>query len=261
MIRALSTAATGMEAQQQRIDITANNLANVNTTGFKKSRASFQDLLYQTVRAPGTSAAQGVQVPTGLQIGQGVRTVSSQKIYTGGDFAQTGNQLDIAIEGGGFFQVSLPGGELVYSRAGNMTLNSEGQVVTQDGYPLEPAVSIPQDATSVTIGSDGTVSVIQAGQPAATEVGQIQLAGFLNPAGLDSIGRNFYRQTSASGDPQVGPPGIQGLGTLSQGSLEMSNVKVVEEMISLISSQRAYEVNSKVIKAADEMLQTTSNVG
>lgn len=261
MIRALSTAATGMEAQERQIDITANNLANVNTAGFKKQRAQFQDLLYQTVRAPGTSSAQGVQVPTGLQIGNGVRTVSSQKLFTTGDFRQTGNQFDVAIEGDGFFQVTLPDGDIAFTRAGNFTISAEGQLVTADGYQLEPAVSIPPDAETVTVGADGTVSVVQAGQTAATEVGQIQLANFINPAGLQNMGRNFMRQSTASGEPQIGPPGVAGLGTLSQGFLEMSNVKVVEEMIGLIASQRAYEINSKVISAADEMMQNTANMG
>ena len=260
MIRALHTAATGMDAQQQRMDVTANNLANVNTAGFKKSRAHFQDLLYQTVRAPGTSSAQGLRVPTGLQVGLGVRTVSAQKTFTPGDLAQTGNQLDIAIEGNGFFQVSMPDGQISYTRAGNFTVNDQGQLVTQDGYLMEPTISIPPDATAITIGADGTVSVEQAGQEQASEVGQIQLANFINPAGLESIGRNFLRATSASGQAQVGPPGLQGVGTLNQGFLEMSNVKVVEEMIGLIQSQRAYEINSRVVKAADEMMQNTANI-
>lgn len=260
MIRALHTAATGMEAQQQRIDVTANNLANVNTTGFKKSRADFQDLLYQQVRAPGTSAAQGITVPTGLQVGTGVRTAATHRSFSTGDFMQTGNQLDLAIEGDGFFQITLPDGMQAYTRAGNFELNQQGQVVTTDGYVLEPAITIPPGSTAVTIGADGTVSVTMAGQNEATEVGQIQLANFINPGGLTSIGRNFLKPTIASGEAIIGPPGLQGVGTLSQGFLEMSNVKVVEEMISLISSQRAYEVNSKVISAADEMMQSTTNV-
>lgn len=260
MIKALSTAATGMEAQQKRIDVTANNLANVNTAGFKKSRADFQDLLYQTIRAPGTSSAQGVTVPTGLQVGNGVRTVAATRIHSGGDRAQTNNPLDIAIDGAGFYQVSLPSGDLAYTRAGNLSMNEQGQVVTADGYPLEPSINIPPDAESVTVGRDGIVSVTQAGQDQSAEVGQILLANFVNPSGLQTMGGNFYKVTSAAGDPQVGPPGVQGLGTLAQGSLEMSNVKVVEEMISLISSQRAYEVNGKVIRAADEMLQNTSQI-
>jgi flagellar basal-body rod protein FlgG len=250
-----------MEAQQQRIDITANNLANVNTTGYKKSRADFQDLMYQTIRAPGTSSAQGVFVPTGLQIGNGVRTVAAQKSFTTGDIKATGNQLDLAIEGNGFFQVSRPDGQQAYTRAGNFTVDAQGQLVTPDGYPLEPAIVIPPDATAVTVAADGTVSVMQAGNTQSAEVGQVQISNFVNPAGLNNIGRNFYQPTNASGDPTTGPPGLQGLGTLSQGFLEMSNVKVVEEMIDLISSQRAYEINAKVIKASDEMLQSTANVG
>lgn len=261
MIRALHTAATGMEAQQQRIDIIANNLANVNTSGFKKSRADFQDLLYQQMRAPGTSSAQGVAVPTGLQVGTGVRTVASHRSMSTGDLQQTGNPLDISIEGDGFFQVSMPDGSQVFTRAGTFETDAQGQVVTPDGFALEPSITIPPGSTSITIGADGTVSVEVDGEEAATEVGQIQLATFINPGGLESIGRNFLRATAASGEAQAGPPGLAGAGTLSQGFLEMSNVKVVEEMINLISSQRAYEISSKVIQASDEMLQTTANVG
>ncbi|MFO0635139.1 MAG: flagellar basal-body rod protein FlgG [Nannocystaceae bacterium] len=259
MIRALHTAATGMDAQQQRIDVISNNLANVNTTGFKKQRADFQDLLYQTVRAPGTTSAQGTFVPSGLQVGTGVRTAATHRSFATGDLMQTGNQLDLAIEGNGFFQVTLPGGEIAFTRAGNFELDQQGQLVTTDGFLLDPSIAIPPGATSVTIGQDGTVSATIQGETAPTEVGQIQLVNFVNPSGLQAIGRNFYKATTASGDPQSGPPGQQGLGTLSQGSLEMSNVKVVEEMINLISSQRAYDINSKVIQAGDEMLQTTAN--
>jgi flagellar basal-body rod protein FlgG len=261
MIRALHTAATGMDAQQQRIDVIANNLANVNTTGFKKSRVDFQDLLYQQVRAPGTSSAQGVSVPTGLQVGTGVRTAATHRTFTTGDLMQTGNQLDIAIEGNGFFQVTMPDGTPAFTRAGNFELDAHGQIVTPDGYTLDPAIAVPPGATSVTIGADGTVSVTIDGETEATEVGQIQLANFANPGGLMSIGRNFVRPTTASGEAQIGPPGIDGVGSLSQGFLEMSNVKVVEEMIGLIASQRAYEISSKVIQASDEMLQATANVG
>lgn len=259
MIRALHTAATGMDAQQQRIDVISNNLANVNTTGFKKQRADFQDLLYQTVRAPGTTSAQGMPAPTGLQIGTGVRTAATHRSFSTGDLMQTGNPLDLAIEGNGFFQVTLPGGQLAYTRAGNLELDAQGQLVTTDGYLIEPAIAVPPGVTAVTVGSDGTVSATVPGETAATELGQIQLANFPNAAGLRAIGRNFYQQTTASGDPVIGTPGLEGLGTLSQGTLEMSNVKVVEEMINLISSQRAYDINSKVIQASDEMLQTAAN--
>lgn len=259
MIRALHTAATGMDAQQQRIDVISNNLANVNTTGFKKQRADFQDLLYQTVRAPGTTSAQGTSVPSGLQIGTGVRTAATHRSFTTGDLMQTGNQFDMAIEGQGFFQVTMPGGQLAYTRAGNFELDQQGQLVTTDGYLLDPAIAVPPGAKTVTIGADGTVSATLDGEAAATEVGQIQLVNFVNPGGLQAMGRNFYQATTASGDAQSGPPGLQGMGTLGQGFLEMSNVKVVEEMINLISSQRAYDINSKVIQASDEMLQTATN--
>ena len=261
MIRALHTAATGMHAQQQRIDIIANNLANVNTTGFKKSRADFQDLLYQQVRAPGTSSAQGVNVPSGLQIGTGVRTAATHRTFSTGDLQQTGNQFDLAIEGNGFFQVTMPDGTPGFTRSGNFELDAQGQIVTPDGHPLDPAIAIPPGATSVTVGEDGTVSVTVDGETEATEVGQIQLANFANPGGLMAVGRNFLVPTTASGEPQIGPPGTEGSGTIAQGFIEMSNVKVVEEMIGLIASQRAYEVSSKVIQASDEMMQATANVG
>ncbi len=258
MIRALHTAATGMEAQQQRIDVTANNLANVNTTGFKKSRADFQDLLYQNERVAGTTSVQGTFAPTGMQVGTGVRTASTYRSHEKGDMAQTGNPFDMAIEGRGFFQIAMPGGEIAYTRAGNFTVDGQGQLTTPDGYLLDPSITIPEGASNIEIGEDGTVSGLMPGETASSDFGQIQTVDFLNPAGLESIGHNFYRQTSASGDPQVGSPTQQGLGGLRQGFLELSNVKVVEEMISLISSQRAYEINSKVIQASDEMLQTTA---
>lgn len=259
MIRAMHTAATGMEAQQERIDVISNNLANVNTTGFKKQRADFQDLMYQTTRAPGATSAQGNFVPTGVQVGTGVRTASTHRSFSTGDFAQTGNQLDLAIQGDGFFQVTLPGGQLGYMRSGTLELDSQGQVVTPDGYPLDPAISIPQGSTNVTIGTDGTVSATDTNN-VTSEVGQIQLVNFINPGGLQAMGRNFFAATTASGDAVPGTPGQEGLGSIQQGMLEMSNVKVVEEMIDLIASQRAYDINSKVIQASDEMLQTTTNV-
>lgn len=258
MLKALNTAATGMVAQQTRIDVTANNMANVNTTGFKRSRAAFQDLLYQTLRAPGGSAGDGATLPTGIQVGQGTRTVSTELIHTQGSLQQTGNPLDLAIEGDGFFQVLRPSGEVVYTRAGNLKVDAEGRLVTVDGMALQPAITIPTDATSVSISPDGTVSVTTPGQNNAQEVGQLQLAGFANPAGLSAIGRSLFVPTSASGEPVVAVPGEEGLGTLSQGFLEGSNVEVVNEMIDLIGSQRAYEINHRVIQAADEMLRRTT---
>jgi len=260
MLQALSTAATGMEAQQIMIDIIANNLANVNTTGFKKSRGNFQDLLYRTIRAPGTSVASGVESPTGLQIGMGTRTVSSQRMFSQGQYKSTQNPLDIAIEGKGFFQVQNPNGETMYTRSGGFKADAQGQLVTGEGYPLDPPITIPQDATAITIGEDGTVSVQMAGQTDSQEVGTIQVAGFINPAGLEAMGRGLYRQSSSSGQPQEGQAGQEGLGTLAQGFLETSNVKVVEEMIDMIAGQRAYEINSKVIQTADQMLRNVTQM-
>lgn len=255
MMRALNTAATGMAAQQTNVDVIANNMANVNTTAFRRSRAEFQDLLYQTVRAPGGSSGGGSTMPAGLQLGQGTRTVSTSQIFTQGNLDQTDNPLDLAIEGSGFFQIRMPTGELAYTRAGNLKLDAQGQIVTVDGHLLEPQIVIPSDATSVTIAPTGVVSVVTAGQTTAQEIGRIQLAGFSNPAGLLAMGRNLFRPTNASGEPMVDDPGRSGLGTLAQGELEGSNVEVVTEMIHLISSQRAYEVNHRVIQAADEMLR------
>lgn len=260
MIGALSAAATGMDANQVMIDIIANNLANVNTTGFKKSRGNFEDLLYHTVRAPGTSTAQGYESPTGLQIGQGTRTVSTQRLFTQGDYKNTNGTLDIAIEGDGFFQVTSPSGESLYTRAGNFTKDSQGQLVTADGYLLEPSITIPSDATSVTIGEDGTVSVTQAGQTNSQQIGTLQIASFINPAGLEPAGKGYYRPSTASGAAQPGTAGQNGLGTLAQGYLETSNVKVVEEMIDMIAGQRAYELNSKVIQTANSMLGTVTQL-
>jgi flagellar basal-body rod protein FlgG len=260
MFRALSTAATGMEAQQTRIDVVANNLANVNTNGFKKSRAEFTDLLYQTQRAAGTSESQGVVSPTGLQVGLGTRAVSTERMHTIGELKQTNNPLDIAVDGDGFIQVQQPNGQAAYTRSGALRLNASGQVVNAEGLQLDPPITVPADATQLTIGSDGTVSAVIAGQQQAVELGQIQLASFTNPAGLMTTGRGLLVPTSASGVAVVGKPGDQGLGRLMQGTLEMSNVKVVEEMIELIAGQRAYDVNSKVIQAADEMLRTTTQL-
>lgn len=260
MLRSLFSAATGMTAQQQNIDVISNNLANVNTTGFKRGRADFQDLLYQTLREPGAASTSQTEIPTGIQVGLGVRTAAVQRLFQEGNFQQTQNQLDIAIDGAGFFQIRRPDGETAYSRAGSFKLDSQRRVVTSDGFPLEPEITIPNDAISISIGQDGTVSVSQPGNTASQQVGQIQLANFSNPAGLSGQGGNLFQRTTAAGDPITGAPGLGGLGGLSQGVLEVSNVSVVEEMVNLISAQRAYEINSKAIQASDEMLQTAANL-
>ncbi|MDI9450885.1 MAG: flagellar basal-body rod protein FlgG [Limnochordia bacterium] len=261
MMRALWTAASGMIGQQYKIDTTANNLANVNTTGFKKSRVDFQDLLYQTVRYAGTPVTAGAQIPTGIQIGHGVRPVATQRLFTQGTFQQTDNPLDLVIEGDGFFQVLLPDGSIRYTRDGAFKRDSDGRLVTSDGFPLEPEIRIDENALSINIGSDGTVSIQLPGQDEPEENSKkIQLARFVNPAGLKSDGRNLYSPTAASGPPIVGEPGLDGFGNLAQGYLEMSNVQVVEEMVSMIVAQRAYETNSKAIQAADEMLHTANNL-
>lgn len=261
MIRALYSAASGMTAQQMNVDNIAHNLANANTAGFKMRRTQFQDLLYQNVVQPGASAGAQTVVPSGLQLGLGTRPSSNEIIFSQGNFASTNNPLDLVIQGRGFFQVRRPSGDLAYTRAGTFHLDRDGNVVTADGDPLEPQLTIPPDAQSITIASDGTVSYTQPGQTAAQLGGQIQLANFTNPAGLNSIGHNLYLPTDASGDPTVGNPGGQeGLGTLQQGFVEQSNVSVVEEFINLIVSQRAYEANSKVVKAADDMYQQVNQL-
>ena len=260
MIRSLWTAASGMQGQQKSIDVVANNLANVNTTGFKKSRADFQDLIYQNLKSTGSPATNATQVPTGIQIGLGTRLAAVTKIFTAGDFTQTGNELDIAIEGDGFFPITLPDGTVGYSKAGAFKRDSTGQIVTSDGNPLSPSITIPTTATKINIGSDGTVSVQVAGQSATTTVGNIQLAIFSNPAGLSSQGKNIYLPTDASGTATTGTPGTNGAGTIAQGLLEMSNVNVAEEMVNMIVGQRAYEINSKAVTTSDEMLQTANNL-
>ena len=260
MIRALYTAATGMEAQQLNIDVIANNLANVNTAGFKKSRADFQDLLYQTMRAPGAPSTTNTQSPTGIQVGLGARPTAVQRINVQGDYNQTGNALDLAIEGTGFFQVTLPDGTEAFTRAGSFKIDSQNRLVNSDGIPLEPTISIPDGSEDVTVGQDGVVSAMLPGQSTATQVGQIQTARFANPAGLRALGKNLLQETDTSGPPQLGIPGQENRGTLLQGYLENSNVSVVEELVSLITSQRAYEVTSKAIQTADEMLRTTNAI-
>jgi len=260
MLRALFSAATGMEAQALRIDVIANNLANVNTNGFKTTRAEFQDLMSQTIKEAGTSSSTDTEIPTGLQIGLGTRPAATHRIFTQGDFQLTSNELDVAIEGKGFFQILQPNGETAYSKAGSFSQDSQGRIVTADGYPLQPEITIPDDTLSVTIGSDGTVSVLQPGSTTPSEVGNIELATFANQAGLKAIGRNLFIPTTASGDPITGTPGEDGLGTLAQGYVEMSNVNIVQEMVDMIMGQRAYELNSEAVKTADEMLQIGTSI-
>ncbi len=260
MMRALHTAATGMRAQELNIDIIANNLANVNTAGFKRRRAQFQDLLYQNLRTAGSASTGSTEVPTGLQVGLGSKPVATEVLFQQGNFTVTNNPLDLAIEGPGFFQVLLPDGELAYTRAGSFHLNREGQIVTADGNPLEPSITIPQNALSIDVGKDGTVSVILPNQTSATQVGQIQIATFPNPAGLNSIGSSLFLPTTSSGEAIIGAPGTEERGTIIQGFLEQSNVNVVEEMVNMIISQRAYETSSRVIRAADDMLSQVNNM-
>ncbi len=261
MIRALFSAASGMNAQQMNVDTIAHNLANANTVGFKSRRTQFQDLMYQNIIQPGAAAGSQTVVPTGLQIGLGTRPSSNEVIFSQGNFQQTDNPLDMVIQGKGFFQVRQPSGELAYTRAGQFHLDRDGNVVTGEGDPLEPQITIPAQAQAITIAADGTVSYTQPGQTASQIAGQIQLANFANPGGLNSIGNSLFTPTDASGEATVGNPGGQeGLGTLMQGYLEGSNVSIVEEFINMIVSQRAYEANSKVVKAADDMLSQINNV-
>jgi flagellar basal-body rod protein FlgG len=254
MFPALWTAKTGLDAQQTRMSVTSNNLANVNTTGFKRSRASFEDLLYQNVRQPGGAASQQNQLPSGLTTGTGVRVVSTEKFFAQGNMQQTGNALDLAINGRGFFQVLLPDGTAAYTRDGSFQINAQGEMVTNGGYLLQPGLQIPDGAQSVSIGVDGTVSVSIAGQAAPVEIGAFTLTDFVNPAGLQARGENLFLETAASGPAQTGTPGVSGVGTLVQGMLEGSNVNVVEELVSMIETQRAYEMNAKAISTSDQML-------
>lgn len=260
MIRALWTAASGMQAQQLAIDVVANNLANSSTTGFKKSRADFQDLMYQTEKTTGAPATNATTIPTGIQVGLGVRPGAVSKIFTTGNIIATGNELDLAIQGDGFLQVQQSDGSTAYTRAGALKRDGQGRVVTSDGQPIIPEILIPSNATRVTVGTDGTVSVQQAGQTAATTVGTLQLASFSNPSGLNAIGKNLFLPTDSSGAATTGTAGQNGLGTLEQGFLENSNVSVMEEMVSMIVGQRAYEINSKAIQASDDMLQQAASL-
>ncbi|MCE2988673.1 MAG: flagellar basal-body rod protein FlgG [Burkholderiales bacterium] len=255
MIRSLWISKTGLDAQQTQMDVLANNLANVNTAGFKRSKAVFEDLLYQNIRQPGAQSSQQTSLPTGLQLGTGVKPAATARVFTQGNLQQTGNNLDIAINGSGFFQVQLPDGSTGYTRDGSFRVDAQGQLVTSNGYALVPGITIPPNAQSVTIGQDGTVSISQAGSAAVTTVGTIQLSTFVNPAGLNSMGQNIFTETPASGTATPGNPGANGHGTLSQGYIETSNVNVVEELVAMIQTQRAYEINSKAIQTSDQMLQ------
>lgn len=259
MNSALWAAKTGLDAQNTRMTTISHNLANVNTTGFKKDRAVFEDLLYQNVRQVGASTSQDTVAPTGLNLGTGVRIVATEKNYTQGQLTNTGNSMDVAINGRGFFQVLMPDGSQAYTRDGSFKMSPDGELVTASGYRIQPAISIPQGAQSITIGADGTVSVLLAGQSAPTQVGTLQLTDFVNPAGLEPRGDNLLVESAASGPAQTGNPGLTGLGTLQQGFLEGSNVNVVEELVAMIETQRAYEMNSKAISSTDQMLQYVSN--
>ncbi len=260
MIRALWSAASGMLAQELNIDTISNNLANVNTAGFKRSRVDFQDLMYQSIRTVGATSAGGTQIPTGIQVGHGSRPVATQKIFSQGDFQQTEAPLDMVIEGDGFFQVLLGDGTTAYTRAGAFKQDGQGRVVTSDGFLLQPSINIPSTATDISIGSDGTVEIMLPDTNVPQQVGTVQLAKFANPAGLENMGRNLFVETTSSGQAIIGNPGENGFGTLAQGVLEMSNVKLVEEMVNLIVAQRAYEISSKSIQAADEMLGIANNL-
>jgi flagellar basal-body rod protein FlgG len=254
MIRSLWISKTGLEAQQTQMDVISHNLANVSTNGFKRQRAVFEDLLYQTLRQPGAQSSQQTEVPSGLQIGTGVQPIATERIFTQGNLQQTGNSLDVAIQGDGFFQVLLPDGTTAYSRDGAFQLNSQGQLVTSSGYEIQPAITLPANTTSITIAKDGVISALQAGSSAPVQIGQLQLATFINNGGLQSRGENLYLETAASGAPQVNTPGSNGAGTLNQNYVETSNVNVVEELVNMIQTQRAYEINSKSIQTSDQML-------
>jgi flagellar basal-body rod protein FlgG len=260
MIRSLWTGTTGMHSQQLNIDVIANNLANVSTTGFKKSRADFQDLLYQTMKVPGSQSSADTESPTGILVGLGVKPAAVGKVFTQGDLILTENELDIAIEGEGFLQVEMPTGAINYTRSGALKLDSQGRLTTSDGNPLVPALAIPDGSRQITISEGGIVSAVIGDETVSTELGNLELAIFTNNAGLSAVGRNLFQETNASGPPQIGVPGTDGYGTLLQTYLEGSNVNIVEELASLISGQRAYEINSKSIQTSDEMMQTTNNL-
>lgn len=260
MIRSLWIAKTGLEAQQTQMDTISNNLANVNTTGFKRSRTVFEDLLYQNLRQPGEQSSQQTGTPSGLQVGTGVRPVATERIHTQGNVQQTNNKLDLAINGEGFLPILMPNGAIAYTRDGSFQSDSQGQIVTANGHPLQPPINIPPGAESVNIANDGLVTVTQPGSPAPVQIGSIQLATFINPTGLQSKGGNLYEESASSGTAKFNQPGANGAGTLSQGYLETSNVNVVEELVNMIQTQRAFEINSKAIAASDQMLQKLSQL-
>ncbi len=260
MIRSLWISKTGLDSQQTQLDVISNNLANVSTNGFKRSRAVFEDLLYQTVRQPGTQSSQTSQVPTGLQLGTGVRPVATTRMFTQGNLQATGNNLDLAINGQGFFQVQMPDGTVGYTRDGSFHRDSQGMLSTSNGFHVQPAITIPANALNVAVGQDGTVSVTVPGSAAPQTIGTLQLANFINPAGLAAHGQNIYLESAASGTPQTSAPGLNGTGVLNQGYVETSNVNVVEELVSMIQTQRAYEINSKAIQTSDQMLQRLSQL-
>jgi len=259
MADALRIAKTGLDAQQTRMAVISNNLANANTTGFKAGRPVFEDLLYQNVRQVGAQSAQDSQLPTGLSLGTGVRTVATEKLFTQGSTVETGNSLHMAIQGRGFFQILMPDGTQAYTRDGTFHADAQGQMVTSSGYVLQPAITIPDNAQSITIGQDGVVSVTTPGNSTPTQVGSVQLADFINPSGLQPIGQNLFLESASSGAAQTGTPGLNGVGTLAQGSIESSNVNVVEELVNMIEAQRTYEMNSKAISTVDNMLQYVTN--
>jgi flagellar basal-body rod protein FlgG len=254
MIRSLWIAKTGLDAQQTQLDVISNNLANVSTNGYKRSRAVFEDLLYQTLRQPGAASSQQTTIPSGLMLGTGVRPIATEHIFTQGSLQKTENTLDLAVNGQGFFQIQMPDGTLAYTRDGSFQMDSTGQIVTASGYPLSPAITLPSNMTSMTVSRDGIVSVVTAGATAATQVGTIQLASFVNVGGLQSVGENLYVETASSGTPTPNTPGTNGTGLLNQGYVETSNVNVAEELVSMIQTQRAYELNSKAIQTSDAML-------
>lgn len=259
MNRALWSAKTGLDAQQTRMAVISNNLANANTTGFKRDRAVFEDLVYQNVRQVGASSSQETQLPSGLNVGTGVRVVATEKLFSQGNINKTDNPLDVAIQGQGFFEILRPDGSVGYTRDGSFQLNSQGQIVTSSGYPLQPGLSVPENATSLTIAEDGTVTAAIPGSTQPTQIGNLQLVNFINPAGLQAEGGNVFTETASSGAPQAGTPGQNGLGGLMQAAVETSNVNVVEELVGMIETQRAYELNSKAISATDDMLSYVNN--